>query len=781
MVNRKLNKILKKVKRARAAARTLSDEALSAKTQEFRERIAKGETTNDLLPEAFAVVCEADRRILGKDPFDCQILGGIALHYGYLAEMNTGEGKTLTATMPLYLNALTGKSTMLVTANDYLAARDAEEMGPMYSFLGMTVRSSAMQEQIITTGNEQKRKVYDADIVYTTHAILGFDYLLNNLVSSAEDRFLREFYYVIIDEADMVLMDAATMPLVISGAPRVQSNLYAMADFFVTTLEEDRDYIKEEQSVWLTDEGVAYAERYFGIQGFYEAENFELNRHVTLALRAHIAMERGKDYVVTEKAEVSLLDNGTGRVLSGMKLRGGMHQAIEAKEKVTLTQENRSVASITYQNLFLLFPRMSGMSGTISDAKKELRDVYKKNVVIIPPNKPMLREDKKDLFYKNAKQQCDEAVQEILQRHKTGQPVLVVSSTIADTERISRLLREQQVAHSVLNANNAYWEAQIIKEAGQMGMITVSTGIAGRGTDIRLGPGVQELGGLAVIGIGRMANTRLERQARGRAGRQGDPGSSQFFVSLEDGAVAAVGEKVLEKYVENDHRISKSKLKRLINGTQKLGEEKAVFQRKQSVDYDKVMKRQRAMMYDVRNRLLDGGSLEFEQVERLTYENVKEFISENRNLTASDAASYVLKNIYYELDDRFWKIEQRYKQEPKQAQKTLERALRSYANIAWENKKDSFSSEAECKEYIRLCCLQAIDNAWVEQVDYLQQLQFVVSGRSTAQLNPVFEYHSEAYASFQRMEKTIRQQIMRNILLGEKEYTKTGEMQILFP
>lgn len=778
MENRKLYRILKKVKKAQAAVRTLSDDALNGKTEEFRRRIAKGVSTNRLLPEAYAVMCEADRRILGKEPYDCQILGGIALHYGYLAEMNTGEGKTLTATMPLYLNALTGKSTMLVTANDYLAARDAEEMGPVYEFLGMTVRSNANMEQKGGRGNEAKRQVYQADIVYTTHAILGFDYLLNNLVSSAEDRFLREFYYVIIDEADMVLMDAATMPLVISGVPRVRSNFYAMTDFFVTTLQPDRDYIEEEKSVWLTDEGVAYAEQYFGIKEFYAAENFELNRHVTLALRAHITMERGKDYVVTEKGEVSLLDNGTGRVLSGMKLRGGMHQAIEAKEKMMITQENRSIASITYQNLFMLFPRMSGMSGTIADARKELRQVYKKKVTVIPPNRPLLREDKKDRFFKNAEAQYEEAVKEVLRHHETGQPVLVVTSTIADTELVSQLLIEKQVAHSVLNANNAYWEAQIIKEAGLKGMVTVSTGMAGRGTDIRLGPGVRELGGLAVIGIGRMANVRLERQARGRAGRQGDPGSSEFFVSLEDDTASAVGETILEKYVDKDRYISKRKLKKLINGTQKLQEERAVSQRRQSVDYDKILKRQRVMMYDARNRLLDGGSLELKQVEQLAYESVKKFIKGNRRLSVGDVTGYVLKNICYELDDRFWEIGRKRGRPPR---RTLKRALLSYVDTAWENKMRSFSSEDELKEYIRLCCLRAIDDAWVEQVDYLQQLQYVVGGRSTAQRNPVFEYHEEAYASFLRMEETIKREIVRNIFLGEKEYSETGEMRILFP
>lgn len=772
---RRLYRILEKVKKERPRIRQLSDDALRGKTDKLKKRLEGGESTNSILPEAFAVVCETDRRILGMEPYDCQILGGIALHYGYLAEMNTGEGKTLTATMPLYLNALTGKSTILVTANDYLAERDAREMGPVYEFLGMTVRSGVnVAEKNDERHNEAKRQIYAADVVYTTHAALGFDYLFNNLVSSAEDRFMREFYYVIIDEADMVLMDAATMPLVISGSPHVQSNLYAMTDFFVKTLQPERDYIEEERSVWLTDEGVACAERYFGIKGFYAAENFELNRHVTLALRAHILMTKGKDYIVTEAGEVSLLDNGTGRVLTGMRLRGGIHQAIEAKEKVKLTQENRSVASITYQNLFQLFPRMSGMSGTISDAKRELREVYKKKVVVIPPNKPLRRVDKKDQFFKNAETQYEKAVETVLKYHAAGQPVLVVTSTIADTEGVSRILFRHQVAHSVLNAKNAYWEAQIIKEAGLRGTVTVSTGMAGRGTDIRLGPGVRELGGLAVIGIGRMANVRLERQARGRAGRQGDPGSSQFFVSLEDDAISVAGEKVLERYVDKGRHISRWKLKRLINGTQRFREEMAVAQRKSSVDYDMVMKRQRTMMYAVRDRLLDGESLSVELVQQLAFESVKMFIKENRKPTFGDVTRYVLNNICYHLDDCFSCFN-------RIGKKGQERMLLSFVTKVWEDKKQSFSSADELKEYIRLCSLRAIGDAWVDQVDYLQQLQALVGGRSTAQRNPVFEYHTDAYESFLRMETAIKKAVVRNIFLSEWDYGKEGEMNIIFP
>lgn len=773
MANRKFYRILKNVKQALRQVRNLDDGALHEKTEAFRRRLTEGESTDRLLPEAYAVICEADRRVLGMQPFDCQILAGIALHYGYLTEMGTGEGKTLTATMPLYLNALTGKSTILVTANEYLANRDAEEMGAVYGFLGLTVRSGVSRGGESLSGDE-KREIYRADIVYTTHSALGFDYLINNLVSDAKDRFLREFYYVIIDEADMVLLDAATMPLVISGAPRVQSNLYGMTDFFVTTLQPERDYIQEEKSVWLTDEGVDYAERYFRIEKFYAPENFEINRHVTLALRAHVLMERDRDYVVTESGEVSLLDNGTGRVLQGMRLRGGIHQAIEAKERVKLTQENRSVAAITYQNLFLMFPRMAGMSGTLSDARVELRRVYRKKVAVIPPNRPLIRVDAGDRYFKNAKSQYEAAIREILRRHATGQPVLVVTSTIADTEAISAMLLTHHVPHSVLNANNAYWEAQIIKEAGRRNMVTVSTGMAGRGTDIKLEPGVEALGGLAVIGIGRMANIRLERQARGRAGRQGDAGFSQFFVSLEDDTISAVGEKVLQKYVEQDRWITKRKLRKLINGTRKLLEERAVAQRESSVDYDKVVKRQRTMMYAVRNRLLDGGSLEPEMVRQLARERVRNFLSERGRRKSGEVTRFILDNISYCLDSSMVNL-------GRLSRRRQEKALYAYVDRVWQEKMASFPSRKALGEFIRLCALRSIDDAWVEQVDYLQQLQYLVGGRSSAQRNPVFEYHEEAYTSFKRMERAIKGDMVRNIFLGEGKYGSNGEMYVIFP
>ena len=773
-MKRKFNRLLKQVKNKLVDIQKLSDEELQNKTVEFKERLNKGESLNKLLPEAFAVVCETDKRILGMMPFDCQIVGAIALHYCYLAEMNTGEGKTLTATMPLYLNALTGKSTILVTANDYLARRDADEMGPVYRFLGLTVMAGVSDDPDKQIENEEKKKIYNADIVYTTHGTLGFDYLLNNLVKSADDRFLRKFNYVIVDEADMVLMDAAQMPLVISGVPRVQSNLYEITDFFVTTLEEDKDYIKEDNSVYLSDAGVEYAERFFGIDHFYDAENFEINRHVTLALRSHVLTVKDKDYVITEKGEISLLDNGTGRSLPGMKLRGGSHQAIEAKEKLKLSQENRSMASITFQNLFLLFPKLSGMSGTISDAKKELKKIYKKSVAIIPPNKPLQRIDRKDLFFRNAEEQYDAAINDVLQIHATGQPVLVVTSTIANSEAISKALLKKHVPHSVLNANSAYWEAQIIKEAGKKGTITVSTGMAGRGTDIRLQEGSKELGGLAIIGIGRMSNTRLERQTRGRAGRQGDPGFSQFYVSLEDEIVKKTEEKRTKKYVEGNKNISKLKLKKIINNAQKLQEDNAVTQRKMNVEYDKVVKHQRNMIYDVRDRLLDGGTLEDKIINKLIKENISFMFQDNEKITTRVVTRYILDNITYDLDDTFLKgsLANRL---------FLKRSLTKYAFKIWKEKINSFASKEEEKEFIRRCSLQAVDDAWVEQIDYLQQLQNLISGRSSAQKNPVFEYYNEAYESFQLMERTIKKTIFRNIFLGTFTYDKKGKMVLLLP
>lgn len=766
-IDKRLHFLLGKVKEECKKVKELSDYELKNKTNEFKRRLAEGETTDDLLPEAFAVCCEADYRVLGMFPYDVQILGGIALHLCYLCEMNTGEGKTLTATMPMYLNGLTQKSSILVTANEYLAIRDAEEMGQVYKFLGLSVEAGVKRDTNEKLDNDSKKDVYNADIVYTTHGSLGFDYLLNNLVQSKEDRFMRDFYYVIIDEADSVLLDSASMPLVISGSPRVQSNLYGITDFFVTTLVEDVHYEIEDKKVWLTKEGVEYVQRYFRIENLYSEENYDILRHVVLALRAHFLLEKDTDYVVTDKGEIVLLDKSTGRKMNGMKLRGGSHQAIEEKEHLKLSQEQRSVASITYQNLFNLFPKMSGMSGTIANGKDELLEVYHKQVVVIPPNKPLARIDLPDQYFKTSEEQFDAVIKETVKRHETGQPVLLIASLISDTEMLSKLLVQENIEHSVLNANNAFWEAEIIKEAGQKNVVTVATSMAGRGTDIRLGPGVKELGGLCVLGVGRMNNTRDERQARGRAGRQGEPGVSMFYVSLEDDVCEILGDDFMEKYIEKDKYISKRRIKKLVNKSQKIKEESSVFQRKNSVDYDSVMQRQKTIMYKIRNDLLDGMNLDEGVLKQIYVNNINEFAKDHKKMDDFTMYRYILDNLSYRL------------KELSVSSANKKDYLKQYADMAFKDKKQLLGNRFS--EYCRLCTLKALDDGWIEEVDYLQQLQAAISGRSTAQRNLLYEYQREARLSFRDMEKSIKKAMIRNILLGEVSFGKDNEMIILYP
>jgi preprotein translocase subunit SecA len=770
----KLNKILSRVKSYREQMERLSDAELAGLTRRFKRRLEEGESLDDILPEAFAAICEADRRVLGKFPFDVQILGGIALHQGYLAEMNTGEGKTLVATMPLYLNALTGKSTILVTTNEYLALRDEEEMGQVYRFMGLSVAAGVKAKAEDKFSNEEKKAVYASDIVYTTHSVLGFDYLLNNLVSSAKDRFMREFYYVIIDEADSVLLDSAQTPLVISGAPRVQSNLYEVADFFVTTLVEGEDFEKEEKKVWLTEKGIRQAEQFFGIDNFYGREYFEINRHVILALRAHALFETEKEYMVSNKGEIVLLDPASGRMMPGVKLRGGQHQALETKEQLGISQENRSVASVTYQNLFLLFPKMSGMSGTISDASEELMNVYGEKVIVIPPRCPVHREDLEDVYFTDSKQQFEEAIRLALKTHRSGQPVLIVASTIGETEFVSQMLLREKIPHNVLNANNAFWEADIIKEAGQLKAVTVATSMAGRGTDIQLGKGVRELGGLAVIGIGRMANIRQERQARGRAGRQGDPGFSQFFVSLEDDVVTDNGPSKIDRYVEGTHHISQRKLRKVINGAQKTGEEIAVYSRKKALDYDVVLQLQRKLMYATRDQLLDGAGLSQEMFLEIAEDNIDQFLRSHRHLERKQLTRYFLDNISYKLDDKIQWM-------PCNERKMVRQYLLGRVKDRLREQASTLNSRAKMNDFMRVAALNAIDDAWVEQVDYLQQLQAAVSGRASAQRNLVYEYQKEALESFREMEASIRRNIMRNILLSSVYLDEERKLHILLP
>lgn len=772
--SRQFHKILRRVKSLRQSMSNLPDQELSQLTISFKERLRQGESLDDLLPEAYAAICEADYRILGKFPYDVQILGGIALHKGMLAEMNTGEGKTLMATMPLYLNALSGKSTILLTTNDYLALRDAEEMGPVYQFMGLSVATGVSRKTDKSFSNKEKKRIYEADIVYTTHGGLGFDYLINNLVNTASDKFLREFYFVIIDEADSVLLDAAQTPLVISGLPRVQSNLYELADFFVTTLIEGQDYEKEEGSVWLTEAGIRYAEHFFRIDNFYAEEYFEINRRVTFALRAHTLFEKKKSYMVSEDGELQLLDGGSGRLMTGVKLSGGQHQALEAKEKVKISAESRYMASVTFQNLFLMFPKMSGMSGTISDAAEELRDVYHKEVVVIPPNRPVQRKDLSDRCYRNAEEQFTAAMTEAIAIHETGRPVLIVVSTIPETELVSGYLVREKVPHSVLNANNAFWEAEIIKEAGRMNAVTVATGMAGRGTDIKLGEGVKELGGLAVIGIGRMGNTRLERQARGRAGRQGDPGSSRFFVSLQDRVIEENCSARLEKYVAGKWWIGRRRVRRIINAAQRTGEEFAVMSRRQALNHDQIIKFQRDLMYATRERLLEGEGMDEEILLEIAGGNIGRFIRAQIPLTRISLQRYVLDHISYRLDGEIYDI---VLEDPVAVQEYLLRLVR----YGIKEQEKRIGSRSQLQRFMRVAALTAIDEAWVEQVDYLQQMQMAISGRAMAQRNLVFEFQKDGLEAFEKMKRMIWENIMRNILLSNVYTDEENQLHILFP
>lgn len=771
---KQFHRILRQIKSFREFMGNLTNRELSHLTVSFKERLEQGESLDALLPEAYAAICEADYRILGKFPYDVQIIGGIALHKGILAEMNTGEGKTLMATMPLYLNALSGKSTLLLTTNDYLALRDAEEMGPVYRFMGLSIAAGVSRKVDKAFTNEEKKEIYTSDIVYTTHGGLGFDYLINNLATTASEKFLREFYFAIIDEADSVLLDAAQTPLVISGSPRVQSNLYELADFFVTTLVKGRDYEEEDGSVWLTEAGIEYAEQFFQIDNFYEEKYFEINRRVTFALRAHTLFEIKKSYMISENGELQLLDGGSGRLMTGVKLSGGQHQALEAKEKVRISPESRYMASITFQNLFLLFPKIAGMSGTISDAAQELFDVYHREVVVIPPNHPVKRRDLKDRYYKNAEKQLAAAMAVAIDIHETGRPVLIVVSTIPQTELASGYLVKAKIPHSVLNANNASWEAEIIKEAGQMNAVTVATGMAGRGTDIKLGEGVKELGGLAVIGIGRMGNVRQERQARGRAGRQGDPGSSQFFVSLQDGVVEENCSSKLEKYIEGRRWISKRRIRRITGAAQKTGEEFAVISRRQALNHDHVIRFQRELMYATREKFLEGSGMDENILLEIADRNINRFIQGQIPLTRKSFQRYILDHISYRLDGDMYNI-------------VLENtdAVREYLSDLvkrqFREQEKKTGSRSQMQRFMQVAALNAIDEAWVEQMDYLQQTQAAISGRSIAQRNLIFEFQKDALEAFEKMKIVIWENIMRNILLSNVYIDEKKQLHIVFP
>lgn len=777
---RKLKVILNQVNSWADDIRALDDQALQAKTAEFKERLAAGETLDDLLPEAFAVAREVDFRILGMFPYDVQVLGGIVLHQGNIAEMKTGEGKTLTATMPLYLNALSGKGAMLITPSGYLARRDYEEMAPVYRFLGLTVSVGIPEDDKEDLGPKEKRELYAADIHYTTNGTLGFDYLIDNLASSKEGKFLPKLNYAILDEADAVLMDTAQTPLIISGSPRVQSNLYAIADRFVTTLEEGQGYYfdNERKEVWFRQSGIDEIERYFNIDNLFAPKHAELVRHLTLAIKAHKIMTSGKDYLV-EDDKIMLLDQTNGRVMDGTKLQGGFHQALEEKEHVKQTEEMRAMASVTYQNLFLMFSKLSGMTGTGKTAEDEFINTYNMEVVQIPTHRPVIRRDLPDLIYTTLPEKITASIQLVHQIHATGQPILLVTGSVRMSELYSEILLMEGIPHNLLNAFNAAKEAQMISEAGHVGNVTVATNMAGRGTDIKLPKAAKDLGGLAVICTERMKSERMDLQVRGRSGRQGDPGFSQFFVSLEDDLLIEYGGKWLQDYfkkhknrvVATDPKVlTDRRFKRLVRQAQDASEGQGQSSRASTVNFDESVKVQRELVYEERNRLIAEQASQFD-IEQMLLGAIEDYLDRQSRLDSHQIERFIFDNITYSFKGKVPKTVNR-----SEAKKLLEEVVRQ----TLKEKMQTIRSMDDFNSFVRIAVLKAIDEAWVEEVDYLQQLRVLVGGRQSAQRNPIYEYHKAALQSFERMKRDIREATLRYLMLSEISYTKTNDMEIYF-
>lgn len=783
--NRKLRKVrstLKKINSLKDDMAALSDEALAAKTVEFRKRLAKGETLDDLLVEAFAVVREADKRILGMFPYDVQVMGGIVIHQGNVAEMNTGEGKTLTATMPLYLNALTGKGAMLITTNEYLAKRDAEEMGPVYRFLGLSLGLPFTDDPKEELTAEDKKKIYNSDIIYLTNSSLGFDYLSDNLASSSNEKFLRPFDYVIIDEIDDILLDSAQTPLIIAGSPRVQSNYYGIIDTLVTTLVENEDYIfkEEKEEIWLTTKGAKTAESFLGIDNLYKEEYATYVRHLVYSLRAHKLFTRDKEYIIRDD-EMVLLDKGTGRLMEMTKLQGGLHQAIEAKEHVKLSPETRAMASITYQSLFKMFNKISGMTGTGKVAEKEFLETYNMSVIRIPTNRPLIRKDYSDNLYVTLPEKVYASLECIKEYHLKGNPLLVFVGSVEMSHLYSSLLLREGIAHNVLNANNVAREAQIVSESGQMGAVTVATSMAGRGTDIKLGPGVAELGGLVVIGTERMESQRIDLQIRGRSGRQGDPGLSKFFVSLEDDVIKKFGpswvHRMYKEYsvadITQPQVLEGRKYHRLVEKAQNASDSASRANRQRTLEYAESMNIQRDLIYKERNRLINGDRDLREVLSEMIDEYIDTILSENIK-TREELFHYIVTNISFNIREL-----------PLDLVIEDEQALRNFLtqiiNNELNDKKTLLEPHDLYDHFLRVSMLKAIDDNWVEQVDYLQQLMMAIGGQSASQTNPIVEYYREAYMGFEAMKDQIRSDMVRNILMGLVQMGPKGEIVTHFP
>lgn len=764
---RKLEKMADKVFSYADEMEALTDEQLQAKTAEFKERYNNGESLDDLLYEAYAVVREGARRVLGLYPYKVQVMGGIVLHNGDVPEMRTGEGKTLTATMPVYLNALSGQGVHVVTVNEYLSTRDATEMGELYSWLGLSVGINLAAKSPL-----EKREAYNCDITYSTNSEIGFDYLRDNMVVRAEDMVQRPLNYALVDEVDSILIDEARTPLIVSGAQGSETNqLYFLADNLVKSLTTE-DYIIDipSKTIGLSDSGIDKAEKFFKLDNLYDIENVAITHFLDNALRANYIMTYDIDYLVNEDQEVMIIDPFTGRTMEGRRYSDGLHQAIEAKEGVPVQNESKTSASITYQNLFRMYKKLSGMTGTGKTEEEEFREIYNIRVVPIPTNRPIARVDHEDLLYPSLEYKFNAVIADVKRRYEKGQPVLVGTVAVETSDLISQKLVAAGVPHEVLNAKNHYREAQIIMNAGQRGAVTIATNMAGRGTDIKLGPGVRELGGLCVIGTERHESRRIDNQLRGRSGRQGDPGESQFYLSLEDDLMKRFGSERIKVFMERmnlteEESVIKSKmLTRQVESAQKRVEGNNYDSRKQVLQYDDVMREQREIIYRQRQDVITANRDLAPEIKAMMKRTIERQVAGHFLGSKDEAIDGIIKFAHANLvdDDTLSKATFEAMNQKEIVEELYERALRVY-----DSQVKKLRDEERVREFQKVLILRVVDNKWTDHIDALDQLRNAVSLRGYAQNNPIVEYQSEAFTMFNDMIGAIEFEVTRLMMKAQ--------------
>ena len=773
---KRLEKMADKVFSYEDQMAALTDDELKAKTVEFKQRYQDGESLDDLLYEAFAVVREAAKRVLGLFPYKVQVMGGIVLHHGDVPEMRTGEGKTLTATMPVYLNALSGKGVHVVTVNEYLTERDATEMGELYSWLGLSVGIN-----LAAKSPAEKKEAYLCDITYSTNSEIGFDYLRDNMVVRAENMVQRPLNYALVDEVDSILIDEARTPLIVSGQTASDtSQLYHMADAYVKTLTED-DYIIDvpSKTIGLSDSGIDKAESYFSLENLYDIENVALTHFIDNALRANYIMILDIDYVVSEDQEILIVDQFTGRTMEGRRYSDGLHQAIEAKEGVPVQEETKTSASITYQNLFRMYKKLSGMTGTGKTEEEEFREIYNIRVIPIPTNRPIARIDHPDLLYPSLKSKFKAVVEDVKSRHEKGQPVLVGTVAVETSDYLSQLLVQAGVPHEVLNAKNHYKEAQIIMNAGQRGAVTIATNMAGRGTDIKLGEGVRELGGLCVIGTERHESRRIDNQLRGRSGRQGDPGESQFYLSLEDELMRRFGSErikaVLDRFKlsEEESVIRSNMFTRQVEGAQKRVEGNNYDTRKQVLQYDDVMREQREIIYAERYDVITANRDLAPEIKAMIKRTIKRIVEGASHSSKEERVEAILNFAKYNLvpEDTISASDIEGKSDKEVIDYLYARAEEIYASQV-----AKLRDEESVQEFQKVLILRVVDSKWTDHIDALDQLRNAVGLRGYAQNNPVVEYQSESFRMFNDMIGSIEFDVTRLMMkaqIHEQERPRT--------